>query len=116
MTALPLDLVIEAGSTWSHGIYPTVNGQPLLEDSWTAKAQVRAHLSSDEVLFEWSTAAGNASISAGKAVILTVSAEVSSAWPWKAGLYDLEVSSPDGSITHRIAQGKVSVLSEITRD
>jgi hypothetical protein len=112
--ALNLDLTIEEGATWSHGFLPKINDATFLVAGWTAKAQVRPSVDSDTVLYEWSTVLGNAAIADG-AVTLSVTPTVSSAWTWVRGAYDLEVSNAAGTITYRIAQGKIRVLPEVTR-
>lgn len=117
MPALSLDLAIEQGVTWAHGFIPQLNGQAVAAgEGWTANAQARATVTAPEVLHEWSTALGNVGIDATTgAVTMTVAPAESSAWPWRQAVYDLEVTSPDGSTTYRVAQGKIRVSPEVTR-
>jgi hypothetical protein len=74
------NLVIPQGSTWGI-IIPVVNpdGTAATLTGWAARGQVRAFVASSTVLFEWSVAAGNATIS-GSNVTLTVDAATSAAW------------------------------------
>jgi len=114
MPALVSNLVIEQGTTWTHGYAVTVNSVAP-DDDWTVAAQIRARAETpDPPLWEWSTALGNATISAGT-IILTLEPDESSAWAWRAGHFDVEITSPAGDITYRVAQGTVTVSPEVTR-
>jgi hypothetical protein len=115
MAALQVDLTIEQGSTWAHGFRPTVDNEPILADGWTAKAQVRATQAGD-VLHEWSTQLGNINIDTVNGnLTLTLDPDDSTPWVWRKAVYDIEVTSPDGATTRRIAQGKIRVSPEVTR-
>lgn len=117
MPALNLDLAVEQGSTWSHGFLPRVNGEAVLAEGWTARAQARATPRSSVVLHDWSTAQGNLGIDQSNgALAMTVDAAESSAWDWSSAYYDVEISSPDGDLTYRIAQGRLYVSPEVTRE
>lgn len=116
MPAMSLNLAVEQGATWSHGFIPMMNDAPLLDDTWTARAQARPTIASPEVLFEWSTVIGNIAIDdATGALTMTIDADESSAWTWKKAVWDLEVTSPDGQITYRVVQGRIQVSPEVTR-
>jgi hypothetical protein len=111
--ALQLTLTIKQGTTWAHGFGLTLNGQPLVGD-WTVQSQVRPAPSSATVLHEWSTALSNAAVTDG-AVTLTVEPAESSAWAWRSGYFDVEVTSPDGADRYEVARGSITVVPEVTR-
>jgi len=90
------------------------NGSGVTVTGMTARAQIRSWDSSDTVLHEWSTTAGNLSL-AGSQVILTVDPATSSAWTFRTGAWDLELVNPALSTTTRLVEGLVVVEPEITR-
>jgi len=112
MSALQRDLTVEQGATWAHGFGVTINSIAIA-DTWTVRSQVRASPRSTTVLHEWSTAIGNAAVADG-AVTLSLDPAESSAWEWRAGSYDIEVTSPDGDV-YRVASGTIRVNAEVTR-
>lgn len=115
MTALRRDLVIEQGASWNQAWRFTVGGQPFVDASWTVRAQARQRQDATEVLHEWTSTgpSANASIDNQGTVVLTVEASTSSAWAWRYGVYDLEVSK--AGVTHRLVEGLVRVVGEVTR-
>lgn len=116
MPAMSLDLMVEQGTSWSHGFIPLINGSPVMAAGWTARGQVRTDVSATDVLYEWSSTAGNLSIDTSiGSITLALRPSESSAWNWRHAVYDLEVTSPDGSTTYRVVQGSVSISPEVTR-
>jgi hypothetical protein len=114
MTAAKGDLNIEQGSTWVKAWQPLLNGVALT-GAWTVQAMARLSYEDPTVLYEWSTAIGNASFSSG-IVTLTTTPAASSAWTWREAVYDVEVTHPtDATIKYRIAQGRILVSPEATR-
>src|SRR4051812_1755234 len=106
MPALNLDLLVEQGTTWSHGFIPMIDGTPIIFGGWTAKAQARTAVTDSVVLFEWSTENGTIYIDGeGGSVTMILAPADSSAWTWRTAYYDLEVTSPDGLETYRVVQG-----------
>lgn len=111
------DLVITQGATWGV-IIPVLQRDdddvlvPADLTGWSVRSQVRKAPSSSTVLYQWSTAAGNATTE-GSNVILTTSAAESAAFTWKTGVYDIELHQ--GAIVHRIKEGAVTVDPEVTR-
>jgi hypothetical protein len=81
--------------------------------NWTVHSQIRARTPATEVLYEWSTVDGNATAGAGF-FTLDLSATESSAFTWRSGVYDVEITSPQGKTT-RAKQGPVKVSPEVTR-
>lgn len=113
MHSIPRDLAITQGATWSAGWQFTTDGTPLVDSTWTARAQVRATKNSPTVLHEWSTALGTIEVRDDGTVILSVAPATSSAWTWRDGVYDVELTK-DGT-THRLIEGQVTVDTQVTR-
>ena len=90
-----------------------VAGEPYDLTGWTVKAQARSTPKSATVLHEWSAALGNAFIFEGN-VTLTWSHAQTSAWPWTSGVYDIELTSPEGNVS-RLDSGTIYVKAEVTR-
>lgn len=113
MQPITRDLVIPQGTSWTMGWKLTSDGQPLVDSTWTGHAQVRETAEGDVVLHEWASANGTFTIADDGTIILSVTAATSSAWLWRWGVYDVEVSK--GVTTHRILEGSVTVDPEVTR-
>lgn len=112
-----VDLVIEQGTTWGIG-FPLLdaNDQPVDLTGWSVRVQARPKADSGTVLFEWASdgsGAGQAVLSNGR-VTLYVQPEQSSAWTWRKGHWQLELTTPDGQIIRPVG-GRVRVDPEVTR-
>ena len=101
------NFTIDQGTTWSYGVAVKVDGVPI-DQTWTATAQVRANSGAAGILHTFTTA-----IVEGGIIILSVTPAESSAWVWRDGIYDLEISK--GLVTTRVSQGNVLVNGEVTR-
>jgi len=106
-------LAIPQGASWGISWPITEDGEAAALDDWTVKAQIRSTATNSIVLHEWSTELGNATTS-GSAVTLLLNPATSSAWTWERGVYDVELTSPDGTV-YRIAEGPVYISQEVTR-
>jgi hypothetical protein len=113
------DLRIEQGTTWGIAI-PLIDaddGQSVDLNGYRVRAQIRPRAGSlGPPLFEWSdddSAPGTAVLTASQ-VRLYVTPAQSSAWGWNRGVYDVELTAPDGTVT-RVASGSVYVAREVTR-
>jgi hypothetical protein len=108
------DLTVPQGTTWQAS-WPMVDdaGAPLLVDGWDVQGQVRSSASSATVLHTWSSSDGSAEAT-GSTVSVSVTPAVSTAWAWRTGVYDVEVTDPAGPVL-RVVQGRVLVDREITR-
>lgn len=113
------DLRIEQGTTWGVAI-PLIDGedgQAVELDGYRVRAQIRSRAgSSGPPLWEWSdddSAPGTAILTASQ-VRLYVEPAQSSQWTWNRGVYDVELTGPDGVVT-RVASGAVYVSREVTR-
>lgn len=107
-------LFIQQGTTWAIS-WPitTPEGDPVDVTGWGVQAQIRASKTATEVLHEFTTTRENAFADQG-AVTLSVTPNESSAWPWRSGVYDVELTDPTGRVA-RIAEGSVTVSAEVTR-
>lgn len=120
------NLVIRQGITWRVA-FPIVGDFD--HTGWTVRSQVRRDVNVPEVLYEWSSAAGNAGFEMVPAeqltaaghptttpklcVVLRVPPTVSSSWAWRAGKYDIEAT--DGNDVLLVAEGRIEVIPEVTR-
>lgn len=109
MPAIYTPLVVEQGVDFSQGWAVRVLGAPI-DATWTARAQVRATRRSPDVLHEFA-----ASVNPDGSVVIAATPAESSAWTWTEGVYDVEVTNADGSLTLRVSQGPVEVDLEVTR-
>ncbi len=107
-------LLIEQGTTWAIS-WPILDaaGEPMDLTGWTVRAQIRESVTAAEVLHEFTTAKGNATVEQSY-VTLSVAPSESSAWPWRNAVYDVELTDPTGRVA-RIAEGAVTVSPEVTR-
>lgn len=81
----------------------------------TVKAQVRDRVESPDVLYEWSgPGVGSNVTTSGSDVLLAVAHAVSSAWTWRHGRYDVELTNASGAVA-RIAEGHMFISREVTR-
>lgn len=78
------------------------------------RLQVRAAVGSSEVLLELNTTNGGLVIDGLGLLRIHLSATQSAALAWKSGVYDLELTFSDGTVT-RFAEGDVVVSQEVTR-
>lgn len=111
MGAVKRNLTVEQGVTWSAAWTVHLDGQPLNPaDNWQARSQVRAKASDPTVLHQF---VANVTDSV---VQLSVTPDVSSAWTWRRGVYDVELfDSSDPLRVVRIVEGSISVIPEVTR-
>lgn len=110
MTARSFTLRIEQGSDYQVTVPVLGDGdQPLDVTGWTVRGQIRCTLDS---AVEHDLASGLEVT--GSNVTLSIPAEISSAWAWRQGVYDVELVDPDGNPT-RLLTGHVLVSPEVTR-
>lgn len=108
MTALRYDLIVDQGADYERTI-PVLDqaGQPVTLAGWTAAGQVRDSYAAATVLHTLALTLS------GSSVVLRIPAATSTAWPWRFGRYDLELTAPDGAVT-RFLEGAVVVRAQIT--
>lgn len=116
MPAASYDFVIEQGATLLKPIiWKDSAGVAINLTGYTAKMQVRQSTASTDVLLEMSTANNRITLTPGTGTItLVFSATLTAGITWSRGKYDLELTSPDGTVT-RLIEGQISVSKEITR-
>jgi hypothetical protein len=113
MEPVERSLRIRKGASWTRAYRLTTGGQPLIDSSWEARAQVRADYDAAAVLHEWSTAAGTITVEDDGTIFLTVEPAVSTAWQWEIGVWDLEASK--AGVTYPLLAGTVIAEPEVTR-
>jgi len=106
-----LDIVIPQGDTFSVAFPVTVDGVPI-DDSWTAKAQVRTSPTASTVLHEWSVANSNITVDDGY-IYLTVLPATSTAWKWVSGAYDLKITKAGN--TYTALEGRIKINQAVTK-
>lgn len=85
---------------------------PVDVDGWSVRSQARRS-DDDPLLYEWSTALGNAEVS-GTDAVLHVDGLITRAWTWRDALFSVEVVEPDDT-PHVIAYGALHALSNPTQ-
>ena len=115
MTAAVHNITVEQGATFVRIFRWLSAGVPVNLTGATAVMQIRQVASSDEVLWEMSTANGRLSIAEALGEItVTITAAQSTAFDWTFGKYDLEVTTAGGTV-YRLVRGTVSISAEVTR-
>jgi hypothetical protein len=116
MAAASYDFEIEQGATLNKSfVWKSSDGIAIPLTSYTARMQIRASVSSPNILLELSTSNGLISISSSEGKItLIVGPTVTSIITWRRGKYDLELTSPTGVVT-RLLYGDITVSQEVTR-
>jgi hypothetical protein len=101
---------IEQGATWQTAL--TLRDTDLT--GYTARMQIRATIDSDTVLVELTTGDGITIDGPAGQIALLLTNEQTAALDWTDGVYDLELTDPDGNVT-RLLKGPVEVDPEVTR-
>lgn len=116
MTAGKLDFIIEQGATFRRVIsWKNDADVPFDLTDYTARMQVRAHLSSPIPIITLTTENDGLTIDGEDGqLVLTISAEATDDLTLNDGVYDLEVESPEGVVT-RLLQGRVIIERSVTR-
>jgi hypothetical protein len=107
-------LIIEQGTTSQYAwpVYDDDNNAVALS-GYTAKAQARRSITDDTVLHEWNSEDDTILLQGNQVVLITPPA-ASLAWTWTRGVYDILITSPDGTVS-RVAEGVVEVSRSVTR-
>lgn len=119
MPAAKLNLAIEQGATWRHGLQVRqgVGAQApgMNLTGYTARMQLRNELPAPAVLLELTNTNGRIVITplTGE-LMLVLTATETAALSFDGAVYDLEIVSSGGEVT-RLLQGKVSLSLEVTR-
>lgn len=117
MAAAKLKLLIEQGATFIK-VLTWKTGSPAMPvdvTGYTAHMQIRSSVDTEEVLADLSTENGGIVMGGDTgSITLTIPATQTAGFTWNGGVYDLEITSPDG-IVRRLVYGTVTVSKEITR-
>lgn len=110
------NFTIEQGATLMKPfIWKDSDGVPVDLTGYTAKMQVRQSPQSGTVLLELSTSNGRITLGgAAGTITLALTAAITAAIAWRRGVYDIELTSGDGTVT-RLLEGEIQVSKEVTR-
>ena len=119
MPAAKLNLAIEQGSTWRHGLALkaglSANAPALDLTGYTALMQLRTDVGAHDILVELSVENTRITISAVDGRIdLVLTAAETAALIFDRAVYDLKVESAGGEVT-RVLQGVVTLGKQVTR-
>ena len=116
MTAGKLDLIIEQGATFRRELVWKDEGNTAINlTGYTARMQIREHLSSAVPLLELTSANGRITITAAQGkLMLELNPTLTQSLKAGVAIYDLEVEAADGKVT-RILQGQVRIEAGVTR-
>ncbi len=116
MTAGKLDLTIEQGTTFRRElVWKDASNTPINLTGYSARMQVREHLSSQTAFLELSTSNSRISITAAQGkLVLEIPANITETLTHPTGVYDLELEAANGTVT-RLLQGRVTIDRSITR-
>ena len=112
MTTITINAGTDGGVRWL--VNDGATQLPYDFSGWAVRSQVRRAVTDSGVLFEWSTALGNATCDDSGYVSLFWTHAITSTWTWLDGVYDISLTSPAGKIS-RLDSGRVSVQREVTR-
>lgn len=109
------NLRIDQGSRLRFTFRVLDNGSPADLSGYTARMQIRASVSSTDVLAEYTTANNMLVISPGDSTVtITVPSSETEDYNWTTGVYDLEIVSGSNDAI-RISEGWVKVSPQVTR-
>lgn len=110
-----VNLKIPQGSTYKHTFhYRDDKDVPVPLSGYTGRAQFRDSVDATTTLYDSETL-GDITIDGAKGdVILEIPAATTTAWTFRAAVYDLEIISPASKVT-RLVKGRVRVDPEVTR-
>jgi len=112
------DYAIPQGANWNIVIEITdVNGEALPLTSVTAaRMHIRESVNATTTLFELTTANGRITLDKPNGwVYLNMNATETAGFPWKYGVYDLELVYGSENDVERYLQGRIEVDPEVTR-
>lgn len=121
MAAYKYKLVIDQGATFDDEIIWLVGSNkttavPVDLTGCIARAHIRSELESPDILLEMTTENGRIILNNPLGSIkFRVEAADTKLITWTAGVYDLEIQFPDGTVRRRL-KGTVSVTREVTRE
>jgi hypothetical protein len=120
MTAARQNILIEQGATFNLRLEWTDSDQnPVDLTGFHVRSHIRPRLESETILLDLDSNESNilidfAPLDETGVIDITVSALVTEQLDFASAVYDLEVESPDGTVT-RLVQGRVRLSREVTR-
>jgi len=107
------DFVFDQGTTISRRLVWKRNGIPVDLTGWNARMEIKDKVGGT-MLFRLDPDNGRLALGGEDGSIdIHITADESSAWPWKLGVYDIEVIDDNGNVG-RLLQGKVKISQEVT--
>jgi hypothetical protein len=114
-----IDLTIYKGSTFSKNFQWKTGSpaEPVILTNCTLRMQVRKNVMDTKVLAEFSSENGLLTVTDGPLgkIQLNIPAEISTAFAFTAGVYDIEVIFMGTGDEYRIIEGCFSAIPEVTR-
>lgn len=112
-----VDLYIHQGATYRHDwVYLDEADAPIDITGYTALLQIRPHALADVLLYEGATGNGHIVIDGPDGLVqLSIPDEITGAWPWRYGEYQLDLITPGGDVD-KIGWGKVRGRPDGTRE
>jgi hypothetical protein len=117
MAAGKYDFIIEQGATFQVKFtYQDAALNPISLVGCVVRMHARRKITDPEILLDVSTVNGKVIMDeASQGIIkIIVSAAETASFTWRAAVYDIEVTYPDGVID-RILEGKISISLNVTR-
>lgn len=124
MTAAKQNITIEQGATWGDvlTIYQSApSGTPMADlvpldlTGYDVRMHIRANVADADPLIALTNANGRIAVTPADGIIRrTIAAADTALLAFDFGVYDLEIESPDGTVT-RLLQGRVSLSPEVTK-
>jgi hypothetical protein len=109
-------ITLEQGATFDHTLTWTAGGTPVDLTGYTARMQIREEFdSADPVVSLTSSPAAGLTLGGTAGTIrIVITDEQTAALTIEAGVVDLEVQAPSGSV-RKVLRGKVAVIKEVTK-
>lgn len=114
MSAGQFNLMLEQGVTYNQTLNWSISGTPVNLTSYTAKMQVRKTAYFTTAVATFTTDDGSITLDASGNITLHKSAADASAIPAGSYVYDLELTSSNGTVK-RLLEGSFIVDPEVTR-
>lgn len=111
-----IDLYIPQGATYNRAwLHADATGAPINITGYTARLQIREYQAATAVLYSATTENGEITLSGVTGLVqLKIPANITAAWAFSLGEYDLELVAPLGETT-KLGWGRVQVRPEVTR-
>lgn len=114
MSAGSYDLILEQGATFSQSMNWSIDGVPVNLNTYTAKMQVRKTAYHTSAVATFTTDDASITLNSSGNITLSKSAADASSIPAGVYVYDLELTSSNGTVK-RLLEGAFTVNAEVTR-